>query len=135
MIVRYKVAIESQPLITLCKVTFRTPSLLTVIPFHSKGTSVSQIVTIVLLESSGSTLRIIDAVESQPLSTELNTIDCVPDAFNNIPFHVYGSNEEQIETFSVLDKVWFTTKFIVINESHPFVLKFQIARNSKNYKK
>ena len=89
--VTFNVATLSQPVTVLVKVAVCDSVVVNVIPFQSKGTSVSHTVVSVVLSKVGFTVTFNVAKLSQPVTAlvKVAVCDSAPEKFK--PFHVYGS--------------------------------------------
>ena len=83
--VKFNVANESQPAAEVSAAVWE-PAPLNVKPFHKYGSKSSQIVTAVVLVTSGFTVKFNVANESQP-AAELNVAVWEPAPLNVKPFH------------------------------------------------
>jgi len=89
--VTFKVAKESQPETALTKEAVCDSVVVNVIPFQSKGTSVSHTVVSVVDSNVLLTERFNVANESQPVTTLIRGAVCEPAEAKINPFQVYGS--------------------------------------------
>src|SRR5678815_2290888 len=67
LMVSTRVATESQP-VALTKVSLYVPAVVMLIPFHVYGSALEQMVVLVVLVTTGLTVRIRVATESQPVA-------------------------------------------------------------------
>jgi uncharacterized membrane protein len=116
--VKFNVATESQPT-ELTNVAVYVPAVLYGVPLNIYGNADGQIATFVVLVVTDLTVNIKVGIESQPVDPVNVGPVYVPAALYGVPFHVYGNDDGQIETFVVLVEVAFITKFNVAIESHP----------------
>ena len=89
--VTFNVAKLSQPVTALVKVAVCDSVVVNVIPFQSKGTSVSHTVVSVVLSNVGLTVTFNVAKLSQPVTALVKVAVCDPAAAKFKPFQVYGS--------------------------------------------
>ena len=89
--VTFKVAKLSQPVTALVKVAVCDSVVVNVIPFQSKGTSVSHTVVSVLDNNVLFTLKFNVAKLSHPVTELVKLAVCDPAAEKFKPFQVYGS--------------------------------------------
>ena len=89
--VTFNVAKLSQPETTLISVTVWDSVVVNVIPFQSKGNSVSHTVVSVSLNKVGFTVTFKVAKLSQPVTALISVAVWDSVVVNVIPFHVYGS--------------------------------------------
>ena len=125
--VTFKVAKLSQPVTALVKVAVCDSVVVNVIPFQSKGTSVSHTVVSVSLSKVGFTVTFKVAKLSHPDTPLINDTVCDSVVVNVKPFQSKGISVSHT-VVSVLDNnVLFTLKFNVAKLSHPVTELVKVA--------
>ena len=100
-----------------------------VIPFQSKGTSVSHTVVSVVLSKVGFTVTFNVAKLSQPVTTLVKVAVCDPAAAKFKPFQSNGNSVSHTVVSVSLSKVGFIVTFNVAKLSHPVtaLVKFAVC--------
>ena len=117
--VTFKVAKLSQPVTALVKVAVCDSVVVNVIPFQSKGTSVSHTVVSVSLSKVGFTVTFKVAKLSHPVTALVKVAVCDPAVVNAIPFQSNGISVSHTVVSVSLSKVGFTVTFKVAKLSQP----------------
>ena len=117
--VTFKVAKLSQPVTALVKVAVCDSVVVNVIPFQSKGTSVSHTVVSVSLSKVGFTVTFNVAKLSQPVTALVKVAVCEPAAAKFKPFQSNGNSVSHTVVSVSLSKVGFTVTFNVAKLSQP----------------
>ena len=98
-----------------------------VIPFQSKGTSVSHTVVSVVLSKVGLTVTFNVAKLSQPVTALVKVDVCEPATVNVKPFQSNGNSVSHTVVSVSLSKVGFTVTFNVAKLSHPVTTLVKVA--------
>jgi len=125
--VTFNVAKLSQPVTALVKVAVCDSVVVNVIPFQSKGTSVSHTVVSVSLSKVGFTVTFKVAKLSQPVTALVKVAVCDPAVVNAIPFQSNGNSVSHTVVSVSLSKVGFTVTFKVAKLSHPVTALVKVA--------
>ena len=116
-IVKFKVAIESQPAVLVVLKVY-VPAILYGVPFQVYGNAAEQTEIFVVETVSFKTLRFKVATESQPAAFVVLKV-YVPALLYGVPFQVYGNVAEQTETLVVETVSFKIVRFNVAVESQP----------------
>ena len=125
--VTFKVAKLSQPVTALVKVAVCDSVVVNVIPFQSKGTSVSHTVVSVVLSKVGLTVTFNVAKLSQPVTALVKVAVCEPAAAKLKPFQSKGNSVSHTVVSVSLSKVGLTVTFKVAKLSHPVTALVKVA--------
>ena len=117
--VTFNVTKLSHPVTALVKVAVCDSVVVNVIPFQSKGTSVSHTVVSVSLSKVGFTVTFNVAKLSQPVTALVKLAVWDPAAANVKPFQSNGISVSHTVVSVLLSKVGFTVTFNVAKLSHP----------------
>ena len=127
--VTFNVAKLSQPVTALVKVAVCDSVVVNVIPFQSKGTSVSHTVVSVSLSKVGFTVTFNVAKLSHPVTALVKVAVCEPAAAKFKPFQSNGNSVSHTVVSVSLSKVGFTVTFNVAKLSQPVttLVKFAVC--------
>ena len=125
--VTFNVAKLSQPVTALVKVAVCDSVVVNVIPFQSKGTSVSHTVVSVVLSNVGLTVTFNVAKLSQPVTTLVKVAVCDPAAAKFKPFQSNGNSVSHTVVSVALSKVGFIVTFNVAKLSQPVTALVKVA--------
>ena len=125
--VTFKVAKLSQPVTALISVAVCDSVVVNVIPFQSKGTSVSHTVVSVVLSKVGLTVTFNVAKLSQPVTALVKVAVCEPAAAKLKPFQSNGNSVSHTVVSVSLSKVGLTVTFNVAKLSHPVTALVKVA--------
>jgi heme-binding NEAT domain protein len=125
--VTFNVAKLSQPVTALVKVAVCDSVVVNVIPFQSKGTSVSHTVVSVVLSNVGLTVTFNVAKLSQPVTALVKVAVCDPAAAKFKPFQSNGNSVSHTVVSVALSKVGFIVTFNVAKLSQPVTALVKVA--------